>query len=178
MSKTTRRIWRLLAAVAFVGIAVRGNAADLALTASWDTFLVSEQGVPPTLSTAGFTVVDVDGDGRDEIIVGQIAAVSPFRRVRYSPAFGRLVVDLSAPPPYQYQDAVNSDLRLVTALTPGGARKAITWQEHSVAIYDLNSGRLERLSDPTGFEWPLPVCAVDVDGDGNKEIIARDVLSI
>ena len=102
--------------------------------------------------------------------------MSPFRRVRFSPAFGRMVVDLSAPPPYQYQDAFNPQLSLVTTLTPGGAHKAITWQGHSVAIYDLDSGRLERLSDPTGIEWPRPVCAVDLNGDGNKEIIARDCL--
>jgi outer membrane protein assembly factor BamB len=178
MRMKTRLIWRVLATVTIAGAAATGNSADLALTASWDTFLVSEQGVPPTLSTAGFTVVDVDEDGRDEIIIGQVAAVSPFRRVRYSPAFGRMVVDLSAPPPYQYQDAINSELSLVTTLTPDGAHKAITWQEHSVAIYDLNSGRLERLSDPTGFEWPRPVCAIDLDGDGNKEIIARDAITV
>ena len=150
MRMKTRLIWRLLATVTIVGGAATANPADLALTASWDTFLVSEQGVPPTLSTAGFTVVDADEDGRDEIIIGQVAAMSPFRRVRYSPAFGRMVVDLSAPPPYQYQDAFNPELSLVTTLTPGGPHKAITWQGHSVAIYDLNSGRLERLSDPTG----------------------------
>jgi outer membrane protein assembly factor BamB len=178
MSMKTRPIWRLLATVTILGGAITGNSADLALTASWDTFLVSEQGVPPALSTAGFIVVDADQDGRDEIIIGQVAAVSPFRRVRYSPAFGRMVVDLSAPPPYQYQDAINSDLSLVTTLTPGGPHKAITWQEHSVAIYDLNSGRLERLSDPTGFEWPRPVCATDLNGDGNKEIIARDGITV
>ena len=66
----TRLIWRLLTTVTIVGVAATANPADLALTASWDTFLVSEQGVPPTLSTAGFTVVDVDEDGRDEIIIG------------------------------------------------------------------------------------------------------------
>ena len=70
MSIKTRLIWRLLASVTIAGAAATGNSADLALTASWDTFLVSEQGVPPTLSTAGFAVVDVDEDGRDEIIVG------------------------------------------------------------------------------------------------------------
>lgn len=178
MHMKTGLVWRLLATVSMVGVAATGNSADLALTASWDTFLVSEQGIPPTLSTAGFTVIDVDEDGRDEIIVGHVAAVSPFRRVRYSPAFGRMVVDLSAPPPYQYQDANNPQLSLVTTLTPGGAYKAITWQEHSVAIYDLNSGQLERLSDPTGFDWPQPVCAVDLNGDGNKEIIARDGIAV
>jgi outer membrane protein assembly factor BamB len=168
----------LLAGVLTATFSPRGPAADLALTASWDTFLVSEQGVPPTLSTAGFTVVDVDDNGRDEIVLGHVAPISPFRRVSFSPAFGKLAVDLSASPPYQYQDAINSELRLVTSLTPGGPLKAITWQEHSVAIFDLSSGRLERLSDPTGFQWPLPVCAVDLDGDGNKEIIARDGLRI
>lgn len=174
----TRLIWRLLSTFAMLGVAATGNPADLALTASWDTFLVSEQGVPPTLSTAGFTVVDADEDGRDEIIIGYAAPVSPFRRVRYSPAFGRMVVDLSAPPPYQYRDASTPQLSLVTTLTPGGPYKAITWQEHSVAIYDLNSGRLERLSDPTGIQWPLPVCAIDLNGDGNKEIIVRDPITV
>jgi hypothetical protein len=165
----------------FMASGVAG-AADLALTASWDTFLTwaGDSGGAPTLATPAFTVLDSDGDGRDEIITGVNVPISAFRRIRYSAPFGRYVIDQSVPHPFPFPstDQLDPELRLVTTLTPGGARKAITWQKHSVAIYDLASGRLERMSDPGGFEWPVPVCAIDLNGDGEKEIILRDAISV
>jgi len=155
---------------------VLAAAVDVELTSSWDSFLVwsSDSGTAPTIATAGFTVVDPDGDGRDDIILGVTEPLSAFRRVSYSAPDARYFIDRSVPNPYPLADQLDPQLRLVTSLTPGGALKAITWQKHSIAIYDLASGRLERLGDPSGYDSPVPVCAIDLDGDGAKEIVIRD----
>lgn len=166
--------------VSLLCVAASGRAAEVGLTSSWDPFLTwgGSSGVAITMATPGFTVADTNGDGRDDIIIGSSEPLSAYRRIRFDPASHRYFQDLSTPIPYPYGDQVNPELRLVTSLTPGGPLKAITWQRHDVAIFDLASGRLERLSDPNGYDSPVPVCAVDLNGDGTKEIVIRDVVAV
>ena len=179
MRARVKSVWRLgVLAAALAPMLAFG--VDLALTSSWDSFMVwaGDSGLAPTIATPGFTVVDPDGDGRDDIIMGVSAPLSAFRRITYSAPDGRYFIDRSVANPYPLGDQLDPDLRLITSLTTGGPLKAITWQKHSIAVYDLASGRLERLSDPSGYEWPIPVCAIDVDGDGAKEIVVRDTFSV
>ena len=118
--------WRLGVFAAL--LPVLAAAVDVELTSSWDSFLVwsSDSGTAPTIATAGFTVVDPDGDGRDDIILGVTEPLSAFRRVSYSAPDARYFIDRSVPNPYPLADQLDPQLRLVTSLTPGGALKAIT----------------------------------------------------
>ena len=167
--------WRLGVLTAALSPMLAG-AVDLALTSSWDPIQIypSYLGGASTLATAGFTVIDMNGDGRDDIIHGTAIPLAAFSRISFDPDLGGYFVDHSVPVPFPHRDQINPELRIVARLTPTGAPRAITWQGHSVAIYNLASGQLERLSDPSGFDWPVPIAAIDLNGDGDKEIIIRD----
>jgi outer membrane protein assembly factor BamB len=171
---------RSLTSLYLLLLATAAGGSELSTASSWDQFLVwgSDSGTSITMSSPGFTVVDTDGDGRDDIIYGATEPQSPYRRIRFDPGSQRYFMDLSAANPYPFADQIDPQLRIVTALTPNGGLKALTWQKHSIAIYELASGRLERLSDPSGYQWPVPVCALDLNADGTKEIVVRDGLTV
>ena len=145
---------------------------------------------PPALSIDGgydpFVLVygnalslDSDGDGRDELFVYGLA--NTWRQVRYDPISHGYVMDGSVPLPFPVistgggtptlavQVGTPARYKIYSHIHPSGMNAS------SVAIHDARTGELEMISQvaPGGFGG-IPKAAVDLDGDGNPEIILGD----
>lgn len=132
---------------------------------SWKRELISEEldGV-----LHGFTVLDWDGDGREEILTASFRGVHLFRWSAGRWQSTRLAeADPSPWPKCGASDVAAGRLgkhRFFCAIEP--------WHGHQVTVYREESGRWNRTVIDDSLDQGHALAAADLDGDGRDEIIA------
>jgi hypothetical protein len=154
----------LLFAIPLTAAAALTAPAGLKVDGTYDGFVL------PTVSGA---VADVDGDGSAEMFMPGLPS-DAWLRVRYDAASHGYVIDRSAPVPFPVKDGAVGTANLVAAVgTPARYKvysliaPSLNGSPTSIAIHDAQSGELEMISQVLS----VPFAALDLDGDGNKEIL-------